>query len=53
MQEMLLPRVILTHRLTNLINGAPGTLDTLKEIADEIQAGGTFYDAVVLSQAPQ
>ena len=33
--------------ITNLINGAPGTLDTLKEIADEIQAGGTFYDAVV------
>lgn len=33
--------------ITNLINGAPGTLDTLKEIADEIQAGGTFYDSVV------
>jgi len=33
--------------ITNLINGAPGTLDTLKEIADQIQAGGTFYDSVV------
>jgi hypothetical protein len=34
-------------QITNLINGAPGTLDTLKEIADQIQAGGTFYDSVV------
>jgi hypothetical protein len=33
--------------ITNLINGAPGTLDTLKEIADEIQSGGNFYDSVV------
>jgi hypothetical protein len=33
--------------ITDLINGAPGTLDTLKEIADQIQAGGTFYDSVV------
>jgi len=33
--------------ITNLINGAPGTLDTLKEIADQIQAGGTFYDSVL------
>jgi len=33
--------------ITNLINGAPGTLNTLKEIADQIQAGGTFYDSVV------
>jgi hypothetical protein len=31
-------------QITNLVNGAPGTLDTLKEIADQIQAGGTFYD---------
>ena len=34
-------------QITNLINGAPGTLDTLKEIADQIQAGGTFYDSVL------
>jgi hypothetical protein len=34
-------------QITNLVNGAPGTLDTLKEIADQIQAGGTFYDSVV------
>jgi hypothetical protein len=35
------------QEITDLINGAPGTLDTLKEIADQIQAGGTFYDSVV------
>ena len=34
-------------QITNLVNGAPGTLDTLKEIADQIQAGGTFYDSVL------
>ena len=34
-------------QITNLINGAPGSLDTLKEIADQIQAGGTFYDSVL------
>ena len=33
--------------ITNLINGAPSTLDTLKEISDQIQAGGTFYDSVL------
>jgi hypothetical protein len=33
--------------ITNLVNGAPAALDTLKEIADQIQAGGTFYDAVL------
>jgi hypothetical protein len=34
--------------ISALVNGAPGTLDTLKEIADAISSGGTFYDAVVL-----
>jgi hypothetical protein len=34
-------------QITNLINGAPATLDTLNEIATQIQAGGTFYDAVL------
>ena len=31
-----------------LVNGAPGTLDTLKEIADAISAGGSFESTVVL-----
>jgi hypothetical protein len=35
-------------KVSDLINGAPSTLDTLKEIADAISSGGTFYDAVVL-----
>ena len=35
-------------QVSALVNGAPSTLDTLKEIADAISAGGTFYDAVVL-----
>ena len=34
-------------QITNLINGAPATLDTLNEIATQIQAGGTFYDSVL------
>ena len=34
--------------ISALVNGAPSTLDTLKEIADAISSGGTFYDAVVL-----
>ena len=34
-------------QITNLVNGAPSTLDTLKEISDQIQAGGTFYDSVL------
>lgn len=35
-------------QVSALVNGAPATLDTLKEIADAISSGGTFYDAVVL-----
>lgn len=35
-------------QISALVNGAPSTLDTLKEIADAISSGGTFYDAVVL-----
>jgi hypothetical protein len=35
-------------QVSALVNGAPSTLDTLKEIADAISSGGTFYDAVVL-----
>jgi hypothetical protein len=35
-------------KVSDLINGAPSTLDTLKEIADAISSGGTFYDAVLL-----
>jgi hypothetical protein len=35
-------------QVSNLINSAPSTLDTLGEIATAIQAGGTFYDAIVL-----
>jgi hypothetical protein len=31
-----------------LVNGAPGTLDTLKEIADAISDGGSFASTVVL-----
>jgi hypothetical protein len=34
--------------IANLVNSAPGTLDTLGEIATQIQAGGTFYDSLVL-----
>ena len=34
-------------QITNLVNGAPSTLDTLKEISDQIQAGGTFYDSIL------
>ena len=34
--------------VANLVNSAPGTLDTLGEIATQIQAGGTFYDSLVL-----
>ena len=35
-------------QVSNLINSAPSTLDTLGEIATAISAGGTFYDAIVL-----
>ena len=34
--------------VANLVNSAPGTLDTLGEIATAIQAGGTVFDAMVL-----
>ena len=34
--------------IANLVNSAPGTLDTLGEIATAIQSGGTFYDSLVL-----
>ena len=35
-------------QITALVGGAPGTLDTLAEIATAISDGGDFYDAVVL-----
>ena len=35
-------------QITNLVNSAPGILDTLGEIATQIQSGGTFYDSLVL-----
>ena len=35
-------------QITALVNGAPGILDTLGEIATQIQSGGTFYDSLVL-----
>ena len=35
-------------QVTNLVNGAPGILDTLGEIATAIQAGGSVFDAMVL-----
>jgi hypothetical protein len=35
-------------QINALINSAPGTLDTLGEIATAISAGGTFYDSIVL-----
>ena len=35
-------------QINNLVNGAPTTLDTLKEIADAISAGGSFESTVVL-----
>jgi hypothetical protein len=35
-------------QITALVGGAPGTLDTLAEIATAISSGGDFYDAVVL-----
>ena len=35
-------------QITALVGGAPGTLDTLAEIAEAISDGGDFYDAVVL-----
>jgi hypothetical protein len=34
-------------QITNLIGGAPATLDTLNEIATQIQAGGTFFDSIL------
>jgi hypothetical protein len=34
--------------VANLVNSAPGTLDTLGEIATAIQAGGSVFDAMVL-----
>ena len=34
--------------VANLVNSAPGTLDTLSEIATAIQAGGSVFDAMVL-----
>jgi hypothetical protein len=35
-------------QITALVGGAPGTLDTLKEIADAISSGGSFESTVVL-----
>lgn len=35
-------------KINDLVNGAPTTLDTLKEIADAISAGGSFESTVVL-----
>ena len=35
-------------QVTNLVNSAPGILDTLGEIATAIQAGGSVFDAMVL-----
>jgi hypothetical protein len=35
-------------KVADLVNSAPGTLDTLGEIATAIQAGGTVYDSFVL-----
>ena len=35
-------------KVADLVNSAPGTLDTLGEIATAIQAGGTVFDAMVL-----
>ena len=35
-------------KVSDLVNSAPGTLDTLGEIATAIQAGGTVFDAMVL-----
>ena len=35
-------------QITALVGGAPGILDTLGEIATQIQSGGTFYDSLVL-----
>jgi hypothetical protein len=35
-------------QVANLVNSAPGTLDTLGEIATAIQAGGSVFDAMVL-----
>ena len=34
--------------VANIVNSAPGTLDTLGEIATAIQAGGSVFDAMVL-----
>jgi hypothetical protein len=35
-------------KVADLVNSAPGTLDTLGEIATAIQSGGTVYDSFVL-----
>ena len=35
-------------KVSDLVNSAPGTLDTLGEIATAIQAGGSVFDAMVL-----
>ena len=35
-------------KVSDLVNSAPGTLDTLGEIATAISAGGTVFDAMVL-----
>ena len=35
-------------KVADLVNSAPGTLDTLGEIATAIQAGGSVFDAMVL-----
>ena len=35
-------------KVADLVNSAPGTLDTLGEIATAISAGGTVYDSFVL-----
>ena len=35
-------------KVADLVNSAPGTLDTLGEIANAIQAGGTVYESFVL-----
>ena len=35
-------------KVADLVNSAPGTLDTLGEIANAIQSGGTVYESFVL-----
>jgi hypothetical protein len=40
-----------TTQITNLINGAPGTLDTLKEIADQLAADESAFSALTSTVA--